>query len=188
MYPFILGNEGGRCNAHVLTLSERWAGYGPCTPSYCSEGGWGQANVPPDSKEGGGKSPRTISFQEGGAYVPPHSRKCGGNNKMSTIYIIFINAKIEVLNKLLQTRDSLDKPLQTRDSQQTRDSLDKPQQTRDSLDKPLQTGDSLDKPLHTRDSLNKPLQTRDSLNKPLQTRDSLDKQEKYFIVLNLQSV
>ena len=173
------------------------------TYSLFQRGGLVTAHVPPHTvvrgdgdrpmyplipRRGGGKSPRTISFQEGGAYVPPHSRKCGGNNKMSTIYIIFINAKIEVLNKLLQTRDSLDKPLQTRDSQQTRDSLDKPQQTRDSLDKPLQTGDSLDKPPHTRDSLNKPLQTRDSLNKPLQTRDSLDKQEKYFIVLNLQSV
>ena len=94
------------------------------TYSLFQRGGLVTAHVPPHTvvrgdgdrpmyplipRRGGGKSPRTISFQEGGAYVPPHSRKCGGNNKMSTIYIIFINAKIEVLNKLLQTRDSLDK-------------------------------------------------------------------------------
>ena len=108
--PLHFREEGGGGVMPTYSIfSERWAGYGPCTPSYCSEGDGDRPMYPLIPRRGGKEPTYHLIPGRGGAYVPPHSRKCGGNNKMSTIYIIFINAKIEVLNKLLQTRDSLDK-------------------------------------------------------------------------------
>ena len=47
-------------------FSERWAGYGPCTPSYCSEGDGDRPMYPLIPRRGGER-----------AHVPSHSRKGG---------------------------------------------------------------------------------------------------------------